>query len=318
MANAVHIVSIIVYFIVSLIASWSPMMFVNKVQYMSFLNIFAAGIFLAIGLMTILPEATEFLEDLGDDTYAFPWAHFLTVVGFLIMFAVEEIIHMYFERTFNNTRSTEVPTIGHAMQEENGKTPVANYNGVPNSPVHVVKETEHQVTMQSAVVLLVALSIHEILEGFSIGALDDPSWGLFFAILFHKIVESFAVGAAFVRAGTSKVVFWTFMLIYGVTLSLGIAIGLAAATTGSTTTGIVLALSAGSFLFIATVEILSEEFGQKAQQRWMRFSALVAGFLLMALLIFIEEYAEKVTGASSEAGGSSSTVSASSSLRRYV
>ena len=72
MANLLtfRIVSIFTLFVVGVTTIYIPNMYAhinkNSIDFLSYMNLFAAGVFLSIGLMIILPNAEEDLKTLTD------------------------------------------------------------------------------------------------------------------------------------------------------------------------------------------------------------------------------------------------------------
>ena len=74
--------------------------FRSNAKLLSFSNCFAGGLFLAIGLIHVLPEAIESLDsgkdhdsdhdsDHGD---SFPWAYFISICSFSFILLIDKVI----------------------------------------------------------------------------------------------------------------------------------------------------------------------------------------------------------------------------------
>jgi len=137
--------------------------------------------------------------------------------------------------------------------------------------------------------VLVALSAHSFLAGLALGA--EPEFAdavvLAIAILMHKSLGGFALGVSLVRYPMPPTRAWTLLGLFAIATPLGIGVGaaLGASVEGATRDAIeaiLLSLAAGTFAYVAIVDILREEHGsQERLQKWLVASA---GTALMAAL----------------------------------
>ena len=155
-----------------------------------------------------------------------------------------------------------------------------------------VMDTDHPF---SSLLLTIALSIHSIIEGLGIGATDDINSleSSFVAVAFHKGFTAFALANGLISSG-----FWSdkskrkwFYLAVGTFISvalLGIGIGWAISTTDSSlAVAILTGLTAGSFIYVAALEILPEESATIKRESLPILPVaffFIAGYCLMALL----------------------------------
>ncbi|CAE7291037.1 zntD [Symbiodinium sp. CCMP2592] len=102
-------------------------------------------------------------------------------------------------------------------------------------------------------VLMMALSIHSLLEGLSLGAAGaKAAWGLFLAIFFHKGITAFALGVAWLRSLPDWRIFLVAMFCFSVATPIGVLIG--ESVEGSKVGAVLQALAAGIFLYIGLTE----------------------------------------------------------------
>mmetsp|Transcript_44206 Transcript_44206/g.65006 ORF Transcript_44206/g.65006 Transcript_44206/m.65006 type:complete len:160 (-) Transcript_44206:6-485(-) len=153
--------------------------------------------------------------------------------------------------------------------------------------------------------LLGALSIHSILAGLSIGLILDINeiFATAIAIVSHKVFDGYALGSTMVAADLG----WSLHVPLGISFScstpLGILVGMALASgdsydEDSASVGIVQAIVAGTFLYIAIVEVgmkellmVRQECNEKKisslsqkQTEALKLFSLLLGFLAMSLL----------------------------------
>jgi zinc transporter 1/2/3 len=141
-----------------------------------------------------------------------------------------------------------------------------------------------------ALIFFVALSLHSIFDGLSIGTEDEKDGfsALLVAIGGHKLLDGFALGVPIFFANWSKrntilaLVFAALMTPLGI----GISMGAHAATEGDKsvlTRAIILSMSFGSFLFISLVELLPAGLDNGKNINTKMFACGI-GWALMAIL----------------------------------
>ncbi|CAN0082162.1 unnamed protein product, partial [Laminaria digitata] len=63
----------------------------SDTPWVSVLNVFSGGVFVAAGFMHLLPEADQDLRELSD-SWHFQLAPFFASLGFVLMFLLEEVV----------------------------------------------------------------------------------------------------------------------------------------------------------------------------------------------------------------------------------
>jgi len=115
----------------------------------------------------------------------------------------------------------------------------------------------------NALVLLLALSLHNLLESLSLGAAPDAETvtTLSAAICAHHYLASFSLGCAILKAKKSARQTWVIALLYGLTEPIGIAIGIGIKNVAeSWVSAMLICFASGTFLFVSIVEILVPAF----------------------------------------------------------
>ncbi len=220
-------------------------------------NAFAAGIFLGAGFVHMLPQANAAWAALG---WHYPIGMLLAAAAIVFMLLFEHVL--------------PPEDAHHAMH-----APSSNRFGA-----HAQAGAPH-----AAYAILTALSIHSLLEGLALGAQRELRTALviFAAILAHKSMEGFALGVSLARSATHGARATALLALFAAATPLGIIAG---ATVGALEgaarlvgEAAFLSLAAGTFAYVATLDILREEFhdpdGRLAKWLWV-----VAGAGLMALL----------------------------------
>jgi zinc transporter 1/2/3 len=221
---------------------------------------FAAGVFLGAGLIHMLPGANEAWQALG---WSYPIGFLLAAMGFVLMLLVEHVL---------------LPESAHEMLHAPSMERFEHGAGTERASAF------------TAYVVLVALSVHALVEGLALGAESELAGVLviFLAIVAHKLSEGFALGVSLVRHPMPAARAWRLLALFSLATPIGIALGTAAGTTLEGATRLAfeagfLSLAAGTFAYVATLDILRDE-PHDAGLRWSRWLLAGAGTGLMALL----------------------------------
>lgn len=217
---------------------------------LSLVNTLTGGFFLGAGLLHLLPDAFESLADVGG---SLPWAMVFCLAGFLLILLLEKVV-------------------------------IAGDDAIERSAGASTR------TAIYPYVLTIVLSLHSIIAGYALGA--GSTFQLVFVIFAaegsHKFSAAFALGVGLVRSGIAKARALRILLLFASMTPLGIVLGAFARSriggdTATIVSGMVDALTAGTFLYIAIVDILEEEFATR-EGRWAKFAMLLCGLVLMGLL----------------------------------
>ena len=146
----------------------------------------------------------------------------------------------------------------------------------------------------NAILLSIALSIHSIIEGIGIGASQDVSdlESAFIAVAFHKGFTAFALGNGLVSSGYwekgMRKYFYISVGTFIFVALLGIGIGWAISAGGEgLATAILTGITAGSFVYVALLEVLPDETKNIKKMNLLLipcFFFFLAGYGLMAML----------------------------------
>ena len=147
-----------------------------------------------------------------------------------------------------------------------------------------------------SLILILALSLHRIFEGMSIGLQQSVTnvISLFGAVMCHEMVIGFSLGLQFVRAGFAlrRLVITTFVC--SCIMPLGVLIGLVMTEVESSSgnidiaNGLLQAIAMGTFIYVTFFEILQEEVDSEDTSLG-KIVFIALGFALMALLNLIPE-----------------------------
>ena len=142
----------------------------------------------------------------------------------------------------------------------------------------------------SSYVLIFILSIHSIIVGIALGTEEmmRQSFIIAIAVLAHKGSAAFAMGVSMLKNNIAHHKIVKLLIMFSLMTPLGIVIGMFISNVLSgkaTEFSIAMfdALAAGTFLYIAIMEILNEEF-ENTKHTILKLCFAASGLLLMALL----------------------------------
>lgn len=220
-------------------------------------SVFAGGIFLGAGLVHLLPDGIRTLNFyfVGSE---FPIGYLIAAVGFLGVLFIEEIL-------FGDVHA--------------GNAPAGQQAAVHGSAAGL-----------SAYALVVILSVHSVLAGAALGAEDTATGSLviFLAIIAHKGAAGFALALDFRRADFARAKSMRLLVIFATMTPLGVVVGTGLNRflehrSGELFEGLFDTLAAGTFLYVAVVEIIAKEFADR-QGVVTKFVLLCLGLMVMALI----------------------------------
>lgn len=131
------------------------------------------------------------------------------------------------------------------------------------------------------------LSVHSVIAGMALGvglleATDmSVSVALLAAILVHKIPETLALMGLFAASGWTQKKILVFLVLFSGMGPLGILLGSVLEIQSPTLMSGALAISAGTFLYIASSDLLPQ-LHKKMKQEWLHFFAFLAGLLVLS------------------------------------
>ena len=214
-------------------------------------NSFAAGVFLAAGLIHMLPDANEGFKQLGD----FPWAFLGCAIGFIIILFLEKVVL------------------------EGHHAVVKSIDGPRNNPLSM-----------RVYILVLILSIHSIIAGIALGTETSMTHSMIilFAILAHKGSASFALAINLFKDNVKKTLIFKILALFCFMTPIGIVLGVLIDTLMSGTmqqiaTASFDSLAAGTFLYVSILGITHEEFSEQENKFW-KFSCMVLGITVMAIV----------------------------------
>jgi len=236
-------------------------------RFMAWGNAFAGGVLGGAGLIHLLSSGVRDFRALAPGLN-YPVAFVLAGASFLLMLLTEAVI------------VADHPDPG-ASRPDAGFGKAGHETGP-----QALSFKPHPVIY----VLLVVLSIHSLIVGMALGAQGSMFETLivFIAIVAHKASAGFALGISYRRAGCTLRRIAPVASFFSSMTPLGIMAGTAVETFipwggGKLFEAIFDSIGAGTFLYIASVDIVSREF-QIPDDRWQKWLFAASGFTIMALV----------------------------------
>ncbi|MEC8319997.1 MAG: ZIP family metal transporter [Planctomycetota bacterium] len=222
-------------------------------------NSFAGGVLLAAGLIHLLGDANEGFATAYPDV-DYPAAYAIATAAFLLVLAVERVI-------------PRASAAGDPAADPEAAALLAGGQGGGAAPY----------------LLLLTLSIHSVIAGLTLGISSAAGAGvLLVAILAHKGAAGFALGSTFRESSIAPRTRIPALGIFVCSTPAGVLLGgLATAVLGggdSAAEAWFKAVAAGTFLYIATLDVVREEFFPGGSDRASRLSFAMLGAGVMALV----------------------------------
>lgn len=134
------------------------------------------------------------------------------------------------------------------------------------------------------------MGVHAAIAGLALGLQTSEGnyLGLTFAVLFHKWAEALTVGVSILQANMSSTMNLVMIIVFSLASPVGILVGMVSLGLNVYWQSLLTAASGGTFIYIATVEIISNEFdGNKATI--VNFIFTVIGILVMVAIAVVEK-----------------------------
>jgi len=248
---------------------------------------FVAGAMLGVGLLHLIPHAYFMLHSI-DRTMG------LALVGFLAMFFIERVFHFHHHAAPEETESGEAD-----MPDHDCALGHHHHGHAHHDHGHAHGAAPQRVSWSAA---LFGLALHSLLDGVALAASvsadvaehGNARWAglaVFLVVVLHKPFDSLTLGTLMAVAGRSSSLRHAVNFGYACAVPCGALLfyfGLVGRGADEAWIGGVLALAAGTFLCIATSDLLPElQF--HTHDRLKLSTALIAGLALAWSIVFLEE-----------------------------
>jgi zinc transporter 1/2/3 len=283
---------------------------------MGLANAFSGGIFIAAGILHVLPDANEAYEagmkkkGVTDDY--FPWPNLMCILSFSLVFLVDKVVFDPHQLLHAGHDHGHGHSHGHGHHQHNDeekdykdeydndddaqpKARSLSHSHLSDKLVEAANP-EGQLDLNASYypyILVLAMGIHAAFTGLALGIFDEASgfYGFFLAIVLHKWAEALTIGISFSKSNITKKRSTIMVIIFALATPIGALIGVLLNGANDIVKGILLAVSAGTFIYIAATEIIVEEFAAPGGKGW-KFLLYLIGIGFMVFLWFLELWTE--------------------------
>lgn len=311
--SVVKVIILLGFFCVTFMLSVLPLKIVSVVKHtldpqrrrlykniISLLNCFGGGVFLGACLLDLFPEVREELGRTFDKLHivtSFPVSEFVMVFGFFMAFIVEQIVLSCQELHHAGERQPLLQRSIRRSSSDSVDTQVYRASRSVNDHSHsfdtIHSDSEKHPALRS-LVLLLALSLHSVFEGFAIGLQPDVNTlaQILAAVAIHKCVIAFSLGLNLVQSKLRLKTIVLFDVIFSITTPIGIAVGTAIvgfshSIVTNLVSGILQGIACGTFLFVTFFEVLPHEMNNTGP-RLPKVLATIIGFAAVCGGLFLD------------------------------
>jgi len=287
-----------------------PILFtdVNK-GYLSLLVSFSGGVLLGTTLLHLLPEvssAGDVFKCAVGITTEYPIAELVISMGFILILLIDKVAE---EAQTDNDEETR-PIISDTERERQASG--GSRSTVSDRSVTLNTKLSEPPKTVGAYLLVMALAIHSILEGLAIGLATtvNGTFTLFMAVVIHKICLAFSLGLKLQQDGKSRFQYLTSLAVFALASPTGVIIGIVItkvlqAADLLKAEFLLNALATGTFLYITFLEILGPEFNTHYISQIFKVFAVIVGFTVIGLSMFLFHGYGKVDCTKAKQGGHS-------------
>eukprot|EP01083_Nonionella_stella_P167841 565078_1 len=253
----------------------SPRLFRPYGSKLSYASLFSSGILLSAAIVHLLGDADKNLSNspLPD----FPWAYFLCGLSFYLLYFFERFfLHLFAHNDHEHdthrhaqaseeldTLLTSERTDHQSVNKSILKDPLCDDHG---ADVLRLMKQKHSL---AGFVLLIGLGLHSFLAGLGFGSSGDmaQAFTLAVAILAHKYLAAFTLGCPFFKSGVAFKQHLMIAVIFSIITPSGICIGWVLSDgLDFWVSDIFVSIAAGTFIYVAVIEILVPEFSETKQK----------------------------------------------------
>ncbi|KAG7171959.1 zinc transporter ZIP1-like [Homarus americanus] len=293
-------------------------------NFMSGCLCFGGGVLMATVFLHLLPETRVYLQLATTSGFLphvpYPLSELIVCCGFFFMYISEELVHSCLYRN-GHSHLLMHGHQGMEMSEETETTRRKKFTyskndvnidgesiekmaqnkgsaGEAGEVVDALKPGDGGFSVMRAVVVVMALSLHSIMEGLALGLVHTPmdAWLLFAAICSHKLIIAFCMGMELLEAKASLTAFLLSMVIFSLASPMGGILGTVVVSmmTGKSAAEVIVptvlqGLSAGTILYVTFCEVLERE-RAKSTNSYVKMLTLIIGFIFMAALQVVDMF----------------------------
>lgn len=271
---------------------------------------FGGGVLFSTTFMHLLHEVDENIDILQEDgdlpEMPFYLAGLIMSAGFFMMYLIEELVHLYINtrskhnaetlsRTFSIRRQSsslaaDRQSLSEVKEVENGRGHEDHFKQLTDDD----KEDSVMTALRGLLIVL-ALSIHELFEGLAVGLESSVAnvWYMFIAVSAHKYLIAFCVGVELLAAGTKRWLSVVYIFTYSFMSALGIAVGIlmvggAGAAEAGIYSVVLQGLACGTLVYVVFFEVWRRDGTGIRQLAWSFLGFVVMTVIGLIVEIFFE------------------------------
>mmetsp|Transcript_12837 Transcript_12837/g.46917 ORF Transcript_12837/g.46917 Transcript_12837/m.46917 type:complete len:345 (-) Transcript_12837:670-1704(-) len=261
---------------------------------MSLSSCFAGGIFLGAGLLHMLADAVQSLQN-----FSYPVAELACALGYVMVLTIDAVImptlsrHLVARAAVRSRASLGDMAVGSLVAGlptgMNGQLSGGSVGRTDSDEALISMQREATPALEEqrqnvlAITMFVGLAVHSLTEGFALGIQTQLSalGATLLAIVGHKSVAAFALGSGFIRTKTfTRHQVAGILVVFAFISPIAAIIGLSATRNlDPTVVGMLNGLAGGTFIFLAMKEVEHELHGN-VLTKWFWY---MAGFGVMAV-----------------------------------
>ncbi len=289
-AGTVLVLGCSLVIVASLAGGWLPLLIQLTHERMQLAVSFVAGAMLGVGLLHLLPHS---VAELGSVDRAVLWA----LAGFLAMFFVERFFAFHHHDVPVGHAHTDCDGSGRDHDHDHAHSH-AHSHAHPHAPEPAAELPVHVMSWGGAAI---GMTLHSLADGVALAASIDAEWiagggltsGLaaFLVIFLHKPFDSLTIGTLMAAGGRSRRSRHLVNLLFALMIPVGALlfhVGFSQFSDGGRELlGCALAFSAGTFICIASSDLLPElQF--HSHDRIKLSAALLAGLAVSWVIGYFE------------------------------
>ncbi len=292
-------------FVITIVSVYVPWYVHRRVKQSSALlsygNCIAGGVIFGAMMLHVLPNiCTHIMMDGLQRSY--PIGLFFASISFLFLFFIDRLFLHPVNSANQKGRDGSTASVQYMLVDD-PKNRSEGFIVQSERDLHCNEEEQRVATMpvntkSTALVFVIAFSMHSFLEG--LGLAGMLSWSevvsYMIGLLSHKWLEAFALGLSMYQASFDKTTRNALLVIYSSLTPIGIILGMllvgdtfrnetANSYQNFCVTQVLTGLSVGSFLYVTCIEMIPREFEDPDMDLSTikyKSSCVVAGFLFMA------------------------------------
>lgn len=292
-AMEVKLGSLVTLLLLTLISGLAPLFLFRRQGYfdasgtrrrvLSLVSCFSGGVFLATCLLDLLPDYLGGINDALrkiNIKLQFPLQEFILAMGFFLVLVLEQIVLSYKDQS-------SPPEETNTLLRTDG---TVQHPGTELTHVHVDLNSHSAVRV---VILVLSLSLHSVLEGLTVGLLQESGKVLenCLALLLLKCIISFSLTLKLSQGRLRARAMLVFILLFSFMSPLGIGLGVALTQNvdplHQLSLSVLQGIAAGAFLYITFLEILPHELST-SEHRIPKVVVLLCGFSVITAILFIK------------------------------